>query len=674
MPREIDIDSYQMSEWRIQKDMKRKNFMTNEEMRDVDDLLASANDNMSNLQDLAEEWEEAETAYRQNQPKVKNSPNSRFNVILPTIEGEMTHMVEQNWSVMAQGEGPEDEQYSENALIALDWAFRKNEIFKKGRIHETRRLKFGTAVHKVDYDHAYASGFGRPELHNVALDRILIDGKIKDYMRFQEAGYIIELIDYSKEYAYMTYGEDKAESINYGNDIYRDNLAFNQRWTTDDDDNSFTLLLVSSRLNGKLRQRHISACGVLLYDSAKEGDEKTNQKNKNYTDKSLYKYVDNKYPYFITVKYMVEGRLHGFGDAYLLMPIQKLINELWDKIRIAMRPNIVAIDRDAGMNIDDFDEDSYTPREFNGNAIGGRQPVYSVAWGQLNAEIFHILQLVYTEAQRISRFNDIMTGQGRSADTATEAAIQQQEGGTHTSFEKTMYELTLSEVAKYMLGLMMEYMTGGRFFRLFGERADKSKNKYAWVDFDEMTDIPGMVPATPEYKERYRQANPTAEPPEYEILETTEEEPEENQGQRKGKKRKTYHKKHIELDINISMGSGLPRNKNFLWSMIKELTQISGIDMDAQPQPMPKPFVNWKEARKFIKKYLDLPLNEEDDMKQFEARLQQMMQAQINQNAPLTAAAASQGQGGQNINPTAEGLTPGGNAQMQPTQDIKQGG
>lgn len=670
------VDSMDLSAWRQVKDRKRIAFMTNEEMKEVNDILAQANTNMANLQSLYEEWEECETAYKQSQPMLKDMPNRRFNIILPTIEGEVSHMVEQNWAITATGEGPEDEQYSEHALIALDWAFRKNELFKKSRVHETRRMKFGTAFLKVEYDHDFASGFGCPMMKNVAMDRILVDSKIKDYSRFQESNYLIEICDYSKEYAVMMYGEDKAEAINYGIDIYRDNLAFNQEWTSEDDMDGFTLLLVSSRINGNLRQRHISACGVLLYDSAKEGDYKTNQKNSNYTYNPLYKYVDNKYPYFVTIKYMQEGRLHGFGDVYLLLPIQKLLNELWDKISIAMRPNLVCYDRGAEMNLQDIDSDSFTPRGFEGNAIGGRQPVYSLPWGQLNAEIFHILQLIYSEAQRITRFNDIMTGQGKSSDTATEAAIQQQEGSSHTTFEKTMYELTLSEVAKYMLGLMMEFMNDGRFFRLFGERADKSEDKHAWVDFSEMTDVPGMVPASAEYKDRFRQLHPNTDIPKYEILEQTEETTNEITG--KVKRKRTTIKKHIELDIDISMGSGLPRNKAFLWQMVKELSQLTGVDMDAQPQPMPKPFVTWKEVRKFLKKFMDLPLNMEDDMKEFADKLRQLMDQQLNQKAPLTAGSLNRGQSGQGqgpqLNPTAEGLTQGGNAQMAQQQAVKQGG
>lgn len=662
--------SIEQSEWRIKKDSVRRDFMTEAEMGEMNELISKVNIDSAELQQLYARWLEEEEAYGQDQPLSEGMPNSRINVILPVIEGLVTEIVDNNWALTAIGEEPGDDQFAEKALIGLDWAFKQNDLFNKSKVHERRRHKFGMGLIKVEYDHEYSNGFGCPMMEIIPLHKLLVDGKIKDFLRWQEAEYMVELKTYGKQYALETFGEEKASAIHYGPDQYRDNFAFQEEYTLDDED-SWTMLIVWSRRNGKLRKRLISGCGLLLYDSAKAGEMKTNQKKEKYNDTPVYKYVCNKYPYFITLKYTKENMLHGFGEARLLMPLQNMVNELYDKIRIQMRPNALFIDEDADLDIEDFDENSFRPRKYNGNKIGGRDPVHAVAWGAINADMFHLLQDIKIEAQRVSRYNDIMSGQGKQADTATEAAIMQQQGGKHATHEKTGYEITLGYVAKYMLGLMMQYMTSGKFFRLFGERADKSKSKYGWVDFSEMTEIPGMVPASQEYKDKYRRANPEADIPEYEILES---------GSGKSKKNET---KSLELDIDVSMGSGLPKNKAFLWQMIEKLSQMMGIDIEAQPQPMPKPLVSWKEMRKIMKQYMDLPIDQDEDMKQFLDALRKIQEQQMQQTAPLTAGQQQQQPGDQQPQQVGQpqpqqaadqNLTQGGNAQMQQANNAKAGG
>ena len=53
--------------------------------------------------------------------------------------------------------------------------------------------------------------------------------------------------------------------------------------------------------------------------------------------------------------YSREGNLWGYGDGKLLLPLQKLINELYDKIRIASRPNLLLFDINSELSLDDFD-------------------------------------------------------------------------------------------------------------------------------------------------------------------------------------------------------------------------------------------------------------------------------------------------------------------------------
>lgn len=666
--------------WRQQKDISRDVFMDREAQDEINWLMDTLNNETGEMQKLYAQWSLEDEAYSQTQPEGDKVPNSRVNIILPVIEGEITQIVDNNWAATATGEEPGDDLFADDALITLEWALNHNDLFKKMTVHERRRNKHGLAYIEVDYDHAFAGKLGCPKMNIVPIHEIIVDSKVKDFLRWQEQEYVARKIVYSRSYAIDTYGREKANAVSYGVDEWRDSHVFEEGFTLADE-HSFTLLRVWSRLDGKLRKREISSCGLLLYDSAKEGKPKDNQKDADYTNEAMYKHVDNKYPIFITNKYTKEGRLQGFGDATILLPLQNLVNELYDKIRIQMRPNIIAVDKNSEIDISTFDEDSFEPVEFDGLKIGGRPPIFSIAWGAINADMFHLLQDIKLEAQRVARFNDMMTGQGKQADTATEAAIQQQQGNAHTGHEKTTIEHTLGDVCKYFVGLMMQYMTEGKAFRLFGERAKNAKGKkYAWVDYSKMTNVPGMVPSSQEYKDRYRKENPSMPVPEFEVLETQGSEGEEGQNTGTVKKvaknkKKLAQTKDLEIDINFSMGSGLPKNKAFLWQMIEKLSQMTGIDTDSEV-PIPKPLLSWKEMREFIKDYMDIPIESDNDMKEFMEKLKEMQNKQLQEKMPQTSRQV-QG-GGQSPQPQQgnadQNLTQGGNAQLAGANQAKTGG
>jgi len=663
-----EIQKYKQ-DWREQKDIQRNELMTEEERLEVDNLMVLLNNDCTEMQELYDQWSKEEEAYRQKQPENPDDPNSRINIILPVIEGEITQIVDNNWQVTAVGEEPGDDIFADDALIGLEWALNKNDLFKKMTVHERRRNKHGVAFMKVRYDHNFAGGFGCPIIDIVPINKLIVDGKIKNFLRWQEADYIAEKIVYSKSYAYERYGPEKASAISYGVDEWRDDYVFEENYTFADE-NSFTLLEVWSRFNGKLRVREISSDGILLWDSAKKGERTDNQRETEFTDRPIYKYVNNLYPHFITNKYTSDGRLHGFGDATILLPLQNLVNELYDKIRILMRPNLIAYDVNSDLDLTDIDKDMTTPRGYDGRNLQGGPPLYSIPWGAVNSDVFHLVQDIKQEAQRVARFNDIMIGQGRTADTATEAAIQQQQGNSHTTHEKTTLEHTLSDVCKYMLGLMMEYITEGKAFRLFGERAKNAKDmKYAWVDFSSMTNVPGMIPASQEYKDKFKTNNPGVNIPQWEVLENTDETEDETIDKVIKNKRKTQTK-HLELDINISMGSGLPKNKAFLWQMIERLCQLAVPDVDDPQMPIPKPIITWREMRNIVKDFMDLPIDNDKNLQEFVDRLREMQKQQLAQRAPTTAQAA-----GQAPNQSADqNLTQGGNPQMAMANQAKQGG
>lgn len=632
-------------EWRSQKDLKRHTVMSEEEMLFINDCIAQLNDNVGMMQNKYTQWETEETAYGSDQELIQGLPNSRMNIINAAIEGEVSQIVNPNQAITCKGVSPEDDEFSEWARISLDWAFLKNKLFKKLKEHERSRNKFGSAWFKVVWNEGFAGGQGLPDIKLPPLNKVFIDSKVTSYLDLQDAEYICETINLSKSYAIATYGESKASLIDYGMNLYRDNGVF-QEDLSSMDERHWTLIQWWSKPDGILRLQEFSACGILLYDSHKEGTRKTQDKNSKKNPKSYYRYVNNNYPYFFTIKYTKQGDFYGFGDAKLLIPLQNAINEMWDKIRIQMRPDIILIDVNAGIDISTFDDNSFNPYYFDGAKVRN-VPIHSVAWGKLAADVWKFLDSVHQEAQRIIRFSDIMTGQRGNSQTATEAAIQQSQGNSHADTEKPVIESTLADVALYMLALMMEFFKGAKAFRIPGDKV-----QYEWVDFKKMTEVPALIPATPEYKDSFKAANPGAPTPEWSHVKDEKGNP---------------MTKSVELDIEVSIGSGLPKNKAFLWQMIEKLSQLMSVDTSSG-QPVQKPLLDYKELREFIKTYLGIPIQNDDDMEKFMEEFRIKQQQQPNQSN-LTAGTMNQSM--QTQSPDSMGL--GVNGGVMTSQNKQEG-
>lgn len=603
-------------EWRMQKDLKREAFMTEEETKRINDYISELIDNRGNLSKFYARLESEETAYTQNQEKIPKKPNSRVNVFHAQIEGQVAAMVDQNIAVTTRGQSQGDEQFADWGRIGLDWTLRKNKIKTVLAICSRRFLKNGPVWMKTYFDSDALDGFGLAKLTPVALNKIFIDQKIKDFMRTQEADYISETILQSKTYAIETYGENKAEIIDYGKSDILGNDIFYDDEMTNDDTESWTEILRWSRHKKKLRLEIFSGCGVLLYDSHKTGERTDNQKENKYDHKSYYDHVNNKYPYHLAVCYPEEGTLYGFGDGKLMGPLQDMINDLYDMIRISAKPNLILIDTNSDIDVDDFDENSFTPRPFDGTQ--SQTPVHKVEWGNVNQAYWQLLAAIHQEIQRVTRFYGIMSGGNSNADSATEAAIQQQQGSSSTDHKKIIIQELLVECCEYLLGLMMGNYTEGKAFRVSDD-----DNSYEWIDFRDFTKAPMMKPPTSSYSKEYRERNKKA--PSWEIV--TEN-------------GKSVTKK-VDLDIEINIGAGLPKNKTFLWQMIDKLSHIVLPDQNG----MPRPGISWEEFRKFAADFLGLPLDDNDALKNSMPVQPPSQPGQPGQQ-PMQSANAPLGQGG----------------------------
>ena len=570
--------------------LRREDFMTEDEMKYIDTCITKLLQNRGEMGDLYSRWEDEEKSYKGDQEIMPKRPNTRINIFNANIEGQIAMLLDQNIAINTRGESPSDEEFAKWARIGLDWTFRKNHIKKVIDVHERRRLKFGTGIFHVYFDEDAIDGFGLAKICAVPLNRIFIDNKIKDYLRFQEAEYVCEAIRLSKTQFEDYYGDKKASAVKYGNLYIEDSTVFEETWTMDDED-SATLFRWYERKKGKLRLLEFTSCGMLLHDSFKSNDREENQKSKTATPKSYYKHVSDKYPYFITIMYQEEGSLWGFGDGKLLKPVQDMINDMYDKIRMCAKPHLTLFDVNSEVDLDDYDENSLEPRPFMGGQ--SREPVISVPWGTVNDSWWRLLAAMHEEAQRVTRFSDLMIGNTpRSTETATEASIQHQQGNASTNHKKGTLQDTLEQVAEYCLGLMMEFYKGAKAFRIQDDKAE-----FEWIDFRRLANVPIMKQATESFNKQYMENNPYGMGTDWQILTDSKGNP---------------FTKKIDLDIEINVGAGLPKNKTFLWQMIERLANMKMLD---EQTGQVKPVVKYNELRKFVEDFLNIPL-EDMDMQQ----------------------------------------------------------
>jgi hypothetical protein len=544
------------------KKKKKADFQDDETSRRIDGYLTQIEQNRSKMDDNYTEWEKCQEAYAGDQALQEGRPNSRVNIINANVEGQVCALVEQNIATVCRGEGPSDKAFAKWAQVGLDWTLRKNHIKRKLRTHEFRRELFGAGWIKVGWDKDAVNGFGLATTTAPPLNSIFVDMKVTDpeNINSDNCEYIAEVMLRSKAWAEQQEEyAGRAEFIHYGG---TDKAPIFTKDKTTDDEDAFWLIQRWSFNEGSLRLEEFSDCGALLFDSHEKETE------------PFYRY--NKYPYFLTNLYIVEGELYGFGDGKLLRPLQDMLNNLYDQIRIAARPNRIMFDPASEVELEDWDETD-APIPCN----DPNQNIRVVEAGRVNPALWQLVDSIHAEVQRVTRYSELMLGQSMKARTATEASIQQQQGSGATDHKKLMLQETLIDVCYYLLDLMMENYTEGRFMAI-----DENQEDYQWVDFRQMNEVPVLMQPTSAFERGFKTDNPNPEPAKWQQVHDDEGKP---------------MTKIIDLDIDINIGAGLPHNKAFLWQMMETLSRIMSNGVNV---------VSVEELRKFAKDYLGLPLDD----------------------------------------------------------------
>jgi hypothetical protein len=361
---------------------------------------------------------------------------------------------------------------------ASAYARRKNRFLEYFKDYTRQYDKLGNAIITVSWDKGYSKKKGKPagypRLTVCPLLSVVIDGRVKDAKEIQDAEYIIHEIGFQTiGWARDTFGDEKADALAVGYNRYEGEKPD----VSVDDNYTFTLLHVWTRANKQknLQLIQMDANGFILDESD--------------PSKPYYDYVDNEYPFFFSRMIPITGQLYGYGDGALLKGIQEQQNNLADEVEIACRFNAqpkIIVDPRAHMSADEYNSN---PADI-GYCNNPDENIKIITGPGINPVVQQTMLDNETRAQRITRFNDIMTGnqQGVSA-TATQINSQLMQGSVGINDKKSDIARAMEWADRYSLKLCMQYWDKP-FWSTMGH------NYQTFVDMKDMIKAPSAVPVS----------------------------------------------------------------------------------------------------------------------------------------------------------------------------------
>lgn len=518
---------------------------------------------------LIEKWEDVEKYWEGDfEYEDDNDPAPNTNITNSNVEGKTALLCDQTIAVQVDPREPGDKPFCDMVRTLADYIKDRNKMYRKIEVHERRREMFGTGIFRVLWDFDKLNGKGMPVITPIHPNRLIVDPAITDIYDTQEAQYMIEAKSKSIYSARVEYGDEKADAI-------IPNLDPVQNLIQENDEDQYVHLMVWTRYkeNGKrkLRLVEMSGDGVILRDTKKElenynkkmeeEDElaflKGRKKKKEYKETELF--PNDSYPYFFTPDMHRENTIWGKASAELILPISDQIDEIDDNIlrngRITGNPmGLVS-------NSSGIDPESVT------NAAGQMLPTNDIngfKWLQPPSMPNYILerrnQLMNSDRQVVTRFTDQMIGKQQSGvDTATESLALQNSGNSMIEHKKGLLQETLSEVFEYSIELALINWNTTMVFRIIGENG---QDDFTEFNPDRLNKVPLMIESDTEYRNKYREEwrkrNPgknieELDPNEYKYMQVENE------------------TRKVEYDLSVSVGAGLPNNKAYRYSIVRQM-------------------------------------------------------------------------------------------------------
>jgi len=499
-----------------------------------------------------------------NEQIYEDDPATNTNIIHPMIEAQVSLMVDDNWEAQPKAQSPSEIQHIPKIKRMLDFVIENNKWLQTIDQTARRQLKYGTGIIKVQYDPSWSDNFGLPMISACNPAYVYPDPNITDVYSIQEGRFIIETMTKSVAWAERKFPE-KADLIIPGYEPFTDTTLYDENEYNDSEIQSMHYLHIyvwekyvdNKKL--KLRLTQMSGDGTIL-------DEETD-------------FCSNQFPYFFIPCYVREGTVWAKGDAELLLDQQELINDLTDQIIMNARltgnsqkwydptmiPDGEMLTNEPGMAI---------PSTGGSAGIGYIYPAQLAAYiPQMRDRIFDI------DIHEITRVHKQMSGgRVKGVDTATEALSMQQSGMNGIDYKKKLMAAVVSDMIEYIFGMCLYYWDSKKFFATTGDGEFMS-----FIPSD-MNKIPVVQESSYKYAKEFIKKNPDKEMPKSEF-----------ETDKNGKVK--YKKAQLMFSFNI--GAGLPTNKAFLYTAMKELQAMGNVDVPT--------------ANKFYRDQLGLPIPVQDE-------------------------------------------------------------
>jgi len=541
------------------------------------------------LASLIEEFDSIMKLYSCKRDPVVNDRSFPCNVIpliTPIVEGQTAMMMESEIDYNYYSNNPLHRRYLDKIEAAGAYCRSLNNAPRHYKDFTRKYEIVGNSWIAIMLEKSFSTAKNRPSVYPritlPSIGEVLVDGKIKDPKDLQFADYIIhEIGQKSIGWARKEYGDEYAEAVSLEYPINS-----NKNITRDDTD-TFVLLHVWTRTNeyGNLQLIEMDSSGFILRESNPQ--------------KPFYNMVGNQYPFYMARMMPHENEFYGFGDGQMLKYIQIYQNRLADEIEVAARHNAQAktyIDPDSEINVEDVDSDPSHPilvKDPRNNIL--------VVQGQgINPVIMEAMQFNIQQAQRMSRFSDIMTGyqQGVSA-TATQISGQLSQGSVGIKDKASDIQDAMAWCDRYCLQLCLEKWEIPFWITKFRDVADDEQESSIWLDMPSLAKMPAVTPAFGEEAEKRRkakQSEPGMDIVDYETV------VDENTGE--------AVLIDLDFDVRVKLAAGFPRGKNDQFNQIVSLMQLNVMDRDGQV----KPFMEATVAREKMEQILGFKLKSESIM------------------------------------------------------------
>lgn len=488
-------------------------------------------------------------------PPTDDSPGSETNIIQPVIESQVSDLVNGDLDILVKGVGPSDQMFAKDVTQVLKWVWYRNKMTAKLDRAERDRLNLGNVVWKVFWDKDAMGGMGMPAIVPLGPDCFFPDPKITDSDYLQDADYVIQTSWYSRRKLIQMFGKKAqlvqvnsgegydprifGEDTSVGSDeVSRDQACLYEYWERNDE--------------GKLRLVYCTKDVVLL-----DSDE----------DPSIIPEEGNKYPFVLMVGYKCNGRLWGKGDTEQLIPIQNIINDLDDQIRMNARlmgNAQIVVGVNSGIKIKKWtNKPGLKIPAKDHNAWQVVQPPYIPAY------INERREKAFYESELVSGRSEVVEGRRSGSLRAASAILALQEAGSRrANHKKLMLQEGFRQVLELVLDYVKEFMTTEQAFDIL----EKNQVEYLWFRGSDLKDVP--------------------------ILTLNENYEPDSEEQGRERYKELYDEegdlmtKIAEFDIELHLGTGMPNNKSFLYEATVELHRENIVTTEETRQVL-KQLLNW---------------------------------------------------------------------------------